>query len=79
MLSYVNIWSYTMLIFGIFQQRMMYNYNKGKNELNKMNFEKEIWDYFEKNKTINESINKNNNNEKIAIKMEIINYQLKLK
>jgi hypothetical protein len=62
MLSYVNIWNYTLLIFGIFQQRMMYNYKKGRSELNRMNFEKEILDYFEKNRIKNKT--KQNNNEK---------------
>ena len=60
MLSFANIWNYTLAIFDIFQQRMIYNYNKGKDELAKMNFEKNILDYFEQNKRKNNSVNDNN-------------------
>ena len=49
MLSFVNLWKYTLLIFDIFQERMIYNYNKGKNELKVMNFEDEILKFFEQN------------------------------
>ena len=51
MLSFVNIWKYTLLIFDIFQQRMIYNYNKGKNELLQMNFEDSILKHFKKLKS----------------------------
>ena len=60
MLSFANIWNYTLAIFDIFQQRMIYNYNKGKDELAKMNFEKDILDYFDQNKRRNNSVNDNN-------------------
>ena len=48
--SFINIWKYTFLIFDIFQQRMIYNYKKGKDELEKMNFEDDILKHFEMNK-----------------------------
>lgn len=51
MLSFVNIWKYTMLIFDIFKQRMMFNYDKGKESLAQMNFEDDILKYFEQIKT----------------------------
>ena len=60
-LSFINIWKYTLLLFDIFQQRMIFNYNKGKDELEQMNFEKDILKYIEENRTNNEIININNN------------------
>ena len=60
MLSFVNIWKYTMLIFDIFKQRMMFNYDKGKESLAQMNFEKDVFKYFEKIKAKNKVIEKNN-------------------
>ena len=60
MLSFVNIWKYTMLIFDIFKQRMMFNYDKGKESLAQMNFEEDILKHFEQIKTKNKTIEKNN-------------------
>lgn len=60
MLSFVNIWKYTLLIFDIFKQRMKFNYNKGKESLSQMNCEEDILKYFEKIKAKNKTIEKNN-------------------
>ena len=57
-ISFMNIWKYTLLILDIFQERMIYNYNKGKVELEKMNFEDDILKYFENNRKTKD---KNNN------------------
>ena len=83
-LSFINIWKYTLLLFDIFQQRMMFNYNKGKDELEQMNHEKDILKYIEnyrktlennKNEDIvNQSefdINLNNNKNKLNIEIKI--------
>ena len=83
-LSFINIWKYTLLLFDIFQQRMMFNYNKGKDELEQMNHEKDILKYIEnyrktleKNKNediVNQSdfdINLNNNKNKLNIEIKI--------
>ena len=64
-LSFVNIWKYTLLLFSIFQQRMIFNYDKGKNELEQMNYERDTLKYIEdnrnkKNKASNLSENNNN-------------------
>ena len=60
MLSFVNIWKYTLLIFTIFQERMIYNYNKGKDELETMNFEEDVLKCFEQNKKIKKELMNNN-------------------
>ena len=81
-LSFVNIWKYTLLLFDIFQQRMIFNYNKGKDELEEMNHEKDILKYIEnyrktqeKNKKENELVeydyNFNNKNDKNKLNIEI--------
>ena len=41
-ISFINIWKNTILIYGIFSGRMEYNFNKGQKELKKMNFDKKI-------------------------------------
>jgi len=80
MLSFVNIWKYTMLIFNIFKQRMMFNYGKGKESLTQMNFEDDILKHFEQIKTKNKTNEKNNdininksngNNNKFSIEVKI--------
>ena len=70
-ISFANIWAYTFLIYDIFQQRMIYNYNKGKNELEQMNFEDDILKYFEERK-VKQNIINNNNNKKIEENKSII-------
>ena len=64
-LSFVNITKYTLLLFDIFQKRMIYNYNKGKVELEQMNHEKNILEYIEEyrnNKKNKENLIEYNNN-----------------
>ena len=51
-LSFINIWKYTLLLFDIFKQRMIYNYTKGKNELDQLNYEKDKLDYIQNNRLI---------------------------
>ena len=81
-LSFVNIWKYTLLLFDIFQQRMIFNYNKGKDELEEMNHEKDILKYIEnyrknlaKNKKDNEIVeydyNIKNKNDKNKLNIDI--------
>ena len=81
-LSFINIWKYTLLLFDIFQQRMIFNYNKGKDELEEMNHEKDILKYIEnyrktleKNKKDNEMVeydyNINNKNVKNKLNIDI--------
>ena len=61
-LSFINIWKYTLLLFDIFQQRMIFNFNKGKNELEQMNHEKNILKYIEEYRNIKKDLDENNNN-----------------
>ena len=83
-LSFVNIWKYTLLLFDIFQKRMIYNYNKGKVELEQMNYEKNILKYIEDNRKdkkdkenlieydYNNNINTNHNLLNIEVKIPLI-------
>ena len=59
-ISFINIWKYTFLIFEIFEQRMIYNYLKGKEELEKMNFENDILNYIERYRNKKNIKTKNN-------------------
>ena len=73
-LSFVNIWKYTLLLFDIFQQRMIFNYNKGKIELEQMNYEKDVLKYIEENRnknTFDDLVEYNYNNEIDSNKLNI--------
>ena len=81
-LSFVNIWKYTLLLFDIFKQRMIFNFDKGKAELEQMNFEKNILKYIEDNR--NKKLNKEdlieyNINNNINITNEnLLNIEIKI-
>ena len=77
-LSFLNIWKYTLLLFDIFQQRMIFNFNKGKTELEQMNHDKNILKYIEDNRNIKQDLVENDNNINIRNDYNLLNIDIKI-